>query len=116
MCIATTWPNLRSNQNKCNIITVALVFTYIYINGICTVYTGIRAVYAGIRWYARGIRVVYARYTLGFSGIRVVYARYTRGIRVVFAWYTRGIRVVYAGIRWYTLMTPQPQNGENRQR
>ena len=63
------------------------------------------------------------RYTLVYVGIRVVYAGYTRGIReafLVYAWYTRGIRVVFAcytrGIRWYTLMTPQPQNGENRQR
>ena len=122
MCIATTWPNLRSNQNKRNIIAVALVYI-IYIDGICTVYTGIRAVYAGIRWYTlvcAGIRVVYARYTRGIReafvvyawytrGIRVVYARYTRGIReafvvyggirAVYAWYLRGIRVVYAGIR-----------------
>ena len=101
MCIATTWPNLRSNQNKRNIIAVALVYI-IYIDGICTVYTGIRAVYAGIRWctlVCAGIRVVYAWYT---RGIRVVYARllwYTRGIRAVYAWYLRGIRVVYAGIR-----------------
>ena len=96
MCIATTWPNLRSNQNKCNIIAVALVYIYIiYTDGICTVYTGIRAVYAGIRWCA----LVYAWY---MRGIRVVYAGllwYTRGIRAVYAWYLRGIRVVYAGIR-----------------
>ena len=107
MCIATTWPNLRSNQNKCNIIAVALVY-YIY-----------RWYMHGIHWYTRGIRW----YTLVCAGIRMVYARYTRGIReafVVYAWYTRGIRLVFAwytrGIRWYTLMTPQPQNGENRQR
>ena len=94
MCIATTWPNLRSNENKCNIIAVALVYI-IYIDGICTVYTGIRAVYAGIRWYTlvcAGIRVVYARYTRGIREACVVYARYTLGICVVYAWYT----LVYA--------------------
>ena len=48
-------PTIQSFQNKCNIITVALVYIY----------------------YIAGIGVVYAR---------------------------------------YTLMTPQPQNGENRQR
>ena len=84
-------PTIQSFQNKCNIITVALVFIYIY-----RWYT---PVYAGIRWYRCGIRAVYTWYTRSFSGIRVVYARYTRGICVVYAWYTRGIgwcTLVYA--------------------
>ena len=99
MCIATTWPNLRSNQNKCNIIAVALVYIYYiyrwYMHGIHWYTRGIRwytLVYAGVRWYTRGIRAVYAWYTRGFCGIRVVYARYTLGICVVYAWYT----LVYA--------------------
>ena len=92
-------PTIQSFQNKCNIITVALVFIYIYIDGIrryTLVYAGIGVVYAR---YTRGIReafLVYAWYT---RGIRAVYARYTRGICVVYAWYTRGIgwcTLVYA--------------------
>ena len=96
-------PTIQSKQVQHHCSGFGIYIYILYIDGICTVYTGIRAVYAGIRWCA----LVYAWYT---RGIRVVYARlvwYTRGIRLVFAWYTRGIR-------WYTLMTPQPQNGEKR--
>ena len=105
-------PTIQSKQVQHHCSGFGIYIYIIYIDGICTVYTGIRAVYAGIRWYTlvcAGIRVVYARYTRGIREAFVVYAWYTRGIRLVFAWYTRGIR-------WYTLMTPQPQNGENRQR
>ena len=104
-----TQPTIQSKQVQHHCSGFGI---YIYIDGICTVYTGIRAVYAGIRWYTlvcAGMRVVYARYTRGIREAFVVYARYTRGIReafvvyggirAVYAWYLRGIRVVYAGIR-----------------
>ena len=98
-----TQPTIQSKQVQHHCSGFGIYIYYIYIDGICTVYTGIRAVYAGIRWYTlvcAGIRVVYARYTRGFCGIRAVYARllwYT----VVYARYTLGICVVYA---WYTLV------------
>ena len=46
-------PTIQSFQNKCNIITVALVYIYI-------LYSWYTPVYAGIRWYRCGIRAVYA--------------------------------------------------------
>ena len=102
-----TQPTIQSKQVQHHCSGFGIYIYYIYIDGICTVYTGIRAVYAGIRWcalvyawYTRGIRVVYARLLWYTRGIRAVYARllwYT----VVYARYTLGICVVYA---WYTLV------------
>ena len=95
--------NLRSNQNKCNIITSGFgIYRYLFIDGIrryTLVYAGIRWYTLVYAWYTRGIRVVYARLFWYTRGTRAVYARYTRGICGLYAWYTRGIR-------WYTLMTP----------